>query len=196
MAERATDRPHGRQCLPAPRQKAKAESRQRDNIGDEIGALSRVILDLGFLHLNRNELVEVALGIGEQFGCLPCHMGAQIVILALRQQAQADLQTLLHILAALRGECLCDELLLGREISRHVVGPLLADRFDVCGDPAGDVANRLAGTSASDSAVQRQRILLHPVVDLEQLGQRNGAILVDRLCLLIDLISWQGSRWR
>ena len=157
MPERATNRPHGRQCLPGTNQKAKAENRQRRDIGGEIGALDRVILDFGFLDLNRNELVEVALGIGEQLGRLPGHVGTQVVILSVGQQAQAGLQAFLYIFAALRGECFSDGLLLRREVGRHVVGPILADRFDVCGDPAGDIANRLAGTSVGDSAVQSQR---------------------------------------
>ena len=188
VPERAADRPHGRQCLPGTSQKAKAERHKRDDVGDEIGALDRVILGFGFLDLDRNELVEIALGIGEQLGRPSRHVRAQVVILAVGQQAQADLQALLHILAALRSECVSHALLLGREVGRHVVGPVLADRFDVRGDPAGDIADRLAGTSVGDGAVQRQRVVLHPVVDLEQLRQRNGAILVDRLCVLIDLV--------
>ena len=51
--------------------------------------------------------------------------------------------------------------------------------LDVGGYPAGDVADRLAGAAVGYRVVLRDGIVLHSIVDFEQLGQRHRAVLVD-----------------
>ena len=56
--------------------------------------------------------------------------------------------------------------------------------------PRGAVASagRMSSFATDGSIREKERILLHAVVDLEQLGQRHGTVFVNRLGLPVDVV--------